>query len=37
MRPESMRPDDLIEMINHRAAWRLFAGTVAEWVLDYAS
>lgn len=37
MHPESLHPDDLLGITKHKSQWRLFAGTVAEWILDYAS
>lgn len=31
----NLHPDDLIGAVRHQHVWRLFAGTVAEWILDY--
>lgn len=30
-----LHPDDLIGAVHHQGNWRLFSGTVAEWILDY--
>jgi hypothetical protein len=30
-------PDDLIGAVKFDSRWRFFAGTVAEWILDYSS
>lgn len=37
MHPDSLHPNDLIGVTRHGSRWRIFAGTVAEWILDYAS
>lgn len=29
--------DELIGAVKHKSQWRFFAGTIAEWNLDYAS
>lgn len=37
MQMESIDPDDLIGATKYGSGWRFFVGTVAEWILDYAS
>lgn len=37
MHPDSLKPNDLIGVTRYNSRWRLFAGTVAEWILDYAT
>ena len=37
MQPEEMDPNDLVGVVKFNGAWRFFGGTVAEWILDYAS
>lgn len=37
MNPQDMHPDDLIGVVKLDSKWRIFSGTVAEWILDYAS
>ncbi|MBD2530317.1 hypothetical protein H6G97_12340 [Nostoc flagelliforme FACHB-838] len=37
MKPEDLDPDDLIGAVKYNSKWRFFGGTVAEWILDYAS
>jgi hypothetical protein len=34
---KDLDPDDLLGAVKHEGQWRFFAGTVAEWILDYAS
>ncbi len=36
MKLENLDIDDLIGAVKYKDRWRFFAGTVAEWVLDYA-
>lgn len=37
MNAHSLHANDLIGITKYRSHWQLFAGTVAEWILDYAS
>lgn len=37
MKREDLDPDDLIGAVKHDSNWQFFAGTVAEWILDYAT
>ncbi len=35
MNIEDISPDDLIGLVKYKSEWQFFAGTVAEWIMDY--
>ncbi|MFN6559704.1 MAG: hypothetical protein RMY28_007840 [Nostoc sp. ChiSLP01] len=37
MKLQDLDPDDLIGAVKFNSKWRFFCGTIAEWILDYAS